>query len=259
MACAGHTYSVMEHEEIRATVEAIGFGAAASHRTAAFLWGLVDNCTIIDVVVHHAHRPPARSGVRIHRTRHIAPEEITSRCGVKCVTPLRVLTDLGAVAPHLVSDALDAAAVSRLVTPAVAQSALTRASTRGRSGLGALRAAIEEWPLGDGLPDSKLEIEVARLLRTHRVAGFSFHPTIEGFEVDFAHLRHRLIIESDGFEFHSSRSSFESDRRRDAILSAAGWLVIRVTWRQVVEQPEEVANRIRSALAVRRSHRFRAS
>ncbi len=57
------------------------------------------------------------------------------------------------------------------------------------------------------------------------------------------------MVELDGHGFHSTPSEFERDRRRDADLQAAGYRVLRFTWRQVTEQPGWVADRIRAVLA----------
>jgi very-short-patch-repair endonuclease len=67
--------------------------------------------------------------------------------------------------------------------------------------------------------------------------------------VDFLWRRHRLIVEIDGYRFHSSRSAFERDRRRDAELAAAGYQVIRVTWRQITEEPYSVVALLSQTLA----------
>jgi very-short-patch-repair endonuclease len=69
-----------------------------------------------------------------------------------------------------------------------------------------------------------------------------------GHEVDFLWRSHRLILEMDGFEFHRHRHQFETDRRRDQVLTAAGYRVIRVTWRQLRDEPMAVAVRIGQAL-----------
>ena len=45
------------------------------------------------------------------------------------------------------------------------------------------------------------------------------------------------------------RGAFEGDRRRDQVLVAAGYRVLRVTWRQLFEEPVAVAVRIGQALA----------
>jgi very-short-patch-repair endonuclease len=57
-----------------------------------------------------------------------------------------------------------------------------------------------------------------------------------------------LVVEVNGYAFHSTRAAFERDRRRDADLQARGLRVIRVTWRQIVEEPEAVLVRIAQAL-----------
>ena len=59
------------------------------------------------------------------------------------------------------------------------------------------------------------------------------------------------MIEFDGWEFHSSRQAFETDRWRDLELEADGWCVLRVTWRQLVNEPDRVGALIRRVVASR--------
>ena len=59
--------------------------------------------------------------------------------------------------------------------------------------------------------------------------------------VDFL-IGERLIIEVDGQEFHDRESSFEKDRKRDAVLSTLGYRVLRFSYWQVMgEWPLVVA------------------
>jgi len=60
---------------------------------------------------------------------------------------------------------------------------------------------------------------------------------VQGHQVDFLWRDQGLVVEVDGFQFHSTREAFERDRRRDAELQRAGLRVLRVTWRQVVDAP----------------------
>lgn len=76
---------------------------------------------------------------------------------------------------------------------------------------------------------------------------------IEGYEVDFLWPRAKLVVEVDGYAYHASRRSFESDRRRDAELQAAGYQVVRVTWRQLVEERDATLVRLARALALARA------
>ncbi len=59
--------------------------------------------------------------------------------------------------------------------------------------------------------------------------------------VDFLWRDQRLIVETDGHRTHGTRQAFERDRRRDQRLTLAGWRVIRVTWRQLTREPDQVA------------------
>jgi very-short-patch-repair endonuclease len=72
-----------------------------------------------------------------------------------------------------------------------------------------------------------------------------------GYVADFLWPELKLIVETDGFDFHSSRSAFEHDRRRDQKLAAAGYTVIRVTRRQLEQEPYAVIARIAQAIAAR--------
>jgi very-short-patch-repair endonuclease len=52
----------------------------------------------------------------------------------------------------------------------------------------------------------------------------------------------------DGRDGHLNAHAFESDRARDRSLQAAGWRVVRVTWRQLREEPREIAAHLYSLL-----------
>lgn len=69
-----------------------------------------------------------------------------------------------------------------------------------------------------------------------------------GFRLDVAWIRFKVAVEVDGYEFHSGRETFESDRLRDQQLQAQGWAVARVTWRQLDENPENVVATVRRIL-----------
>jgi very-short-patch-repair endonuclease len=58
------------------------------------------------------------------------------------------------------------------------------------------------------------------------------------------------VVEVDGYAYHGSRAAFERDRRRDADLTAAGYRVVRITWRQLTSEPHAVVARLAVMLAV---------
>jgi very-short-patch-repair endonuclease len=55
----------------------------------------------------------------------------------------------------------------------------------------------------------------------------------------------KLIVEIDGFAYHGDRDAFERDRQRLNILTAAGWTVLRFTWRQIHDDPAAVVAQIK--------------
>ena len=75
------------------------------------------------------------------------------------------------------------------------------------------------------------------------------------YRPDFLWREHRVIVETDGFRAHGHRLAFENDRARDATLQAAGYAVLRFTWRQVNDDPHTVAGRIAATLTRRAPRR----
>jgi len=103
---------------------------------------------------------------------------------------------------------------------------------------------------------SEGELRLALLMDHHGINGWQGNVRIKlpgqiPFRVDFLFAKERLIVEVDGWAFHSSRQSFEDNRWRDAQLQAAGYQVLRLTWNQLVNQPQVTASLIRSILASR--------
>ncbi len=70
-------------------------------------------------------------------------------------------------------------------------------------------------------------------------------------QVDLAFPSARYAIELDSVSFHLNRAAFEEDRRRDADLATAGWLVRRFTWRQFQDRFPWVVRVVRADLASR--------
>ena len=87
------------------------------------------------------------------------------------------------------------------------------------------------------------------LIRRARLPEPETNVRIGGYEVDLLWREQRLVAEVDSWAFHSMRSSFEQDRRRDQVLVGKGWRAIRITGRQLVREPELVVATLATALA----------
>jgi very-short-patch-repair endonuclease len=68
--------------------------------------------------------------------------------------------------------------------------------------------------------------------------------------VDFV-LGDRLVVEVDGQEWHDEASQFERDRARDALLVARGYLVMRFSYRRVMDAIAEVEREILAVVRAR--------
>ena len=59
----------------------------------------------------------------------------------------------------------------------------------------------------------------------------------------------RLAIELDGRRWHHDPLTRRDDADKQAILEAHGHRVLRITWKQIVDQPAQTIARIRAALS----------
>ena len=66
--------------------------------------------------------------------------------------------------------------------------------------------------------------------------------------VDFLYSAARLVIEADSKRHHASWLDQEADQRRDLQLTAAGFQIVRVSWHQLTENPDEFIAAVRAVV-----------
>jgi very-short-patch-repair endonuclease len=226
-----------------AALHAAGPNAVLSHRTAATLWEILPPrpADPIDLTLFNANRR-ARRGLRIHHANQL---DIRRRFGLRLTSPPQTLLDLAASAPGELEAALNEAHVRRLVT----HQEVRRMVELSRPGVRALREVAAENP---GLTRSKAERLVRALVKRAGLPAPQSNVRVAGYEVDLYWPAQRLVVEYDGWDTHSSRPAFESDRLKDAALQLAGERVLRVTGRQLERRPEELVARFATGLAAAR-------
>ena len=244
-----------------AAAYACGESAVVSHEVAAQLTGLMrpsrrggggnrapahagDNSQRVAVSLASGDR--RRPGVRTHRIGSLPADEITTVDGIPVTTPARTLLDLaGVVSSREFEQALIEAVARKLTSREEIITILERHPRHPGATL--LRAT-----LGSGAPTpvrSVAERRFLALVKKARLPKPEVNVTVEGCEVDFLWRSQRLIVEIDGRAYHSTNDRFENDRRRDRALIAAGYRVIRITWRQLMDEPMLVAVQVAQALA----------
>lgn len=224
----GHSHLSKEGRWKAATM-AGGDAAVLSHRSAASLWELLPNheTSDIEISVPGDSGRRRRAGIRLHRCPSLLQEHVTRRLGIPVTTPSRTLSDLrGAVSPQELRRAQRQADVLGLPLGSSASSDGTR---------------------------SELEHRFLELCRKHRLPAPEVNVRVGSLVVDFLWPSRDLIVETDGYRYHRGRIAFEEDHSRDLRLQTLGYNVIRLTYRQVMDCPEEVIAGLSKALSVDRT------
>jgi very-short-patch-repair endonuclease len=211
--------------------------AALSHRSAAAAWDLCAVPGRLDVSTTAGSR--SVKGVRVHRVKVLETARVD---GLPVTTVARTFADLAATE----------ASVVRLLARAEQLRILDVAAlpAGGVAGCRRLRAGLDELGLrGGDATRSELEERFLELVAARGLPRPAINQIVHGYECDFVWRRRRVVVETDGAATHLTAAGFEGDRRRDAILTAAGWRVVRFTWRQVTREPDAVAGVVARVLA----------
>jgi very-short-patch-repair endonuclease len=242
----GHAIAPQHAHETAAVLACRGF-ATISHESSTALWNLTP-CPAPDPV-HVTVRPGhsvQRPKLEVHRA-NLDPRDVRRRHGLPLTSPPRAILE---VAGHLEVEQLEPliaeAHYRRLARDAELRDQVAR--NPGKRGVGRLRAVLD-LPGGPRRTRSPAERELLSLLRRDGVSGYETNARVAGYEVDFLWADVRLVVEADGYDAHSGRVAFERDRLKQATLTAHGLAVMRVTGRQIRDDPHAVLDRIRRTLA----------
>lgn len=237
---------VTAHGRWMAAVLACGPGALLSHLSAAALWAIRPSTrAIVDVTAarsRHGH-----SGIAVHRSRSLHPEDSALCEGIPVTSIARTLLDLAEVVSRQdLARAVEATERLRLFDLGAIERLLARSG--GRRGIKPLRAVLREYRAAP-FTRSGLELEFLAVCEAHGLPRPETNVLVEGFEVDAVWREQRLVVELDSRAFHDTAAAFERDRLRDAALLLAGYRVLRITWGRLHSEPAVVADTVRRLLA----------
>jgi hypothetical protein len=247
----GHA-ELSDHGRSLAAVLACGDGAALSHGSAAWLWGLQGACPKpAEVSVPgHGHR---RKGVWVRRVTTITDRDRATVEKILTTSLPRTFLDLASTRTQRGTEALleRAERLGRLDLDGIG-SILDRSS--GVAGASCLRAATEIYrgPVFSRARSERLFLALIKKAGLPRPALNTF---VEGHEIDAFWETERFAVEVDGWDTHRTRAAFERDPLRQENLLLAGISSIRVTARRIEREPEQVADRLSQHLALRKPGR----
>lgn len=212
-----------------AALLACGPRVVLSHSSAAAVWRILSPPTgPIELSIPTTNGKRQREGIRIHRVGSLRESDLTIRRGFRLTRPSRTLRD-----------------VERSVSRPLYLKAVRRALD--------LRLISSDALTGEALTRSELERRFLSLCRRYRLPLPEVNVKVGKYEVDFLWRDVGLVVETDGFRHHGHRAAFESDRARDAELEAAGYRVLRFTYRQVLDSPAAVAEAVGAVIQPRLS------
>jgi predicted transcriptional regulator of viral defense system len=236
-----------------AAVLACGPDAVLSHRSAAYLWGLVDSWEApIDVTAPN-RRGRSPEGVAAHKDGSLLAIDKTDRHGIPCTTVARTILDFAGVEPERrVRKAIGEAEVLRILDKGKLWALLKR--SRRRRGVARLRLILDSIH-----PQTKrTRSELERLFLGMCSKGSVPEPEVnvwlpapdgKRYQADFLWRDRSLIVEADSRRFHDTDTAFVDDRKRRQQLELAGWRVSQCTWEEVEREPRRLARTVVGLLA----------
>ena len=232
--------------------------ALVSHRSAAWLYGIDEHMPgIIDITVPRHRRPRSRPGIQFHESRQFDVASQTAE--VRDLLPVtgvpRTILDSCAVVPSFPDrlGLLDEAQRLKLVDWDQLWDCLVVHTGRGRRGLARFRDVLLTRD-GTAPPGGTFARRVGLLLDSAGLPTPLYEHLVEHADgeyfLDLAFLTPRKVaVECIGRIGHDFERAFETDPVRRNRLQLLGWIVIEVTWRRFINDPESVIAEVRQALS----------
>jgi hypothetical protein len=190
----------------------------------------------------------SRRGIRVHRAA-LTREDVRIHLGIRVTSPARTLLDN---CPRLRDKALGRAVNELRLQRHLRLADLAELLERFPRNRGASRLRPFLEPPG-GPTRSAFEDEFLAFAERYGLPRPLVNTRVAGREVDILFAAERVIVELDGYKFHSGRDRFERDRDGDAEMLAIGLATVRITWERMTQMPAREAGRLLRILNARRA------
>lgn len=232
-------------------VLACGPGAVLSHGSAASLWGIFRSWDFpLEVTVPTRSR---RRGIRTHHAK-LTRADVTIQAGIRVTSAARTLLD---IAPRVRDKPLTRAVNDLGIRRHLRRRQLADVLERFPRHPGAVRLRPFAYRRG-GWTRSEFEDAFVAFCERFGLPEPLINIEVAGREADAFFPVERVIVELDGYDFHSDKQTFRSDRDKDAHALALDLPTVRITDDRLKDAPEREAERLHAILArrrfLRRSH-----
>ena len=228
---------------VRRLAAVLATGGVLSHISAAEHWGiLMPRGGPIHVT--RATRGARRAGIIVHESA-LDAAELTTRFAVPVTSLVRTLIDLaGVVDVRTLAAAFDQAQVLHHLRPLVLAEALL--ARPGRRGAGRLQALLAD-AVDPGEVESLFELLFLRFCRGWGCSRPETQVRFGIWTADFFFRDAGVVVETDSRRWHGTAARRARDALKTAYLESIGLTVVRVTWRELRDDPAGLAERIRGA------------
>jgi len=240
-------------QRLRAALLWAGGEAAAAGVSGGELYGLQGvRASIPEIVVPSSTHVRSRHVV-VHRSEDYSALMIRQHRGFRVTGVEATLVSLArALEGEAFEIACEDARRRRLTSVPALRAYMARFGRRGMPGIRATRDLLAE--LDPVYPSrSTLEVKTRRLLVAHGLTGFQREFPLEWdgrvHRFDFAFVRSRTILETNGKRWHDDASDYEHDNEKWSVPGRHGFRLVFATWRKVTRRPEQLVAELAATLA----------
>src|SRR5262249_49867464 len=201
----------------------------------------------------HFRQRKHRDWLVFHRTAEIPRQMQRIRHGVPLTSPSRTLVDLaGVYKEDVLERAVEHAFRRRLSSVHEVHQVIRRIPSKRKSGTLRVTRLLDRGVFSPEM-HSELERQALRMFRRFGVPEpvcqyeVVADDRVLGF-VDFAWPKARVIVEAEGFQFHSGREAWENDIDRYNAITFRDWKLLRLTYADLHEPTRAFIKTLKAAL-----------
>lgn len=229
-----------------------GDGAVLSGRSALSLHDLIPDRGDVDVLRTSGRQRPGIDrrtssdgwSLRLRRTSVLPSEDLVVVEGVRAVSVERAICEAAfELSEKEIRSVLSRGQQQRSIDWKKLEASATPCP--GKPATALLCSIVSEWTELDGLTRSHMEDRALAAFRQERLPEPIVNHPMGRWVVDFYWPEWNLVVEVDGFDYHSDPSAFRRDREKDRSLQLLGLKVARFTWVEVTRNGKAMAEEVR--------------